>query len=193
MPELEKRCIESWKKFCPDYEIVRWDESNYDVTRHPFMEQAYKEKKWAYVTDYARLDIIYTYGGIYFDTDVEVLRPFDDLLTKRLFLGFESPGAVNTGLGFGGEAGHPVLRMLREDYNNLVFSSDKTIPCPLIQTKTLKKLGLQDDFGEIQELTDGTMVYPQEYFCPKDCITFKTKITSKTILHLGYHRGKGLK
>ena len=173
LPELAKKCIASWKKYCPDYEIIRWDESNYDFSKLPFMKQAYQEKKWAYVTDYARLDIIYTYGGIYFDTDVEVLRSFDDLLSNRLFLGFEIPQAVATGLGFGGEAGHPVLKMLRNDYDSLTFSSDKMIPCPQIQTKTLKKLGLVDDFGKIQELTEGTMVYPQEYFCPKSYRDFK--------------------
>ena len=87
LPELAIRCIESWKKYCPDYEIIRWDESNYDVTKNKYMYQAYENKRWGFVPDYARLDIIYNYGGIYLDTDVELLNSLDDLLDQKCFLG----------------------------------------------------------------------------------------------------------
>ena len=79
MPEKDKKCIESWKRYCPDYEIIRWDESNYDVSKNRYMKEAYEEKKWGFVPDYARLDIIYNEGGIYLDTDVELVKNLDDL------------------------------------------------------------------------------------------------------------------
>ena len=80
IPEKTLRCIESWKKYCPDYEIIQWNEDNYDINKIPYMKDAYKEKKWAFVSDYARLDVIYQYGGIYLDTDVELVNSLDDLL-----------------------------------------------------------------------------------------------------------------
>ena len=180
LPPLAEKCIASWKKYCPDYEIIRWDESNYDFSKHPFMKQAYQEKKWAFVTDYARLDIIYNNGGLYFDTDVELLRSPDTLLSNSLFVGFENEQFVNTGQVFGGEAGHIILKKLRDDYDNILFSSSNLIPCPQIQTRTLKSLGLQDDTGEIQFLPADTAIYPTEYFCPKHGWFNRYKLTSNT-------------
>ena len=97
MTELGKNCIASWEKYCPDYEIIRWDESNYDVTKNAYMKQAYDAKKWAFVTDYVRLDIIYEQGGIYLDTDVELVKSIDDLLSDKAFMGVGCTGGVNTG------------------------------------------------------------------------------------------------
>ena len=94
LPEKDRKCIESWKKFCPDYQIIEWNENNYDVTKNTYMYQAYQAKKWGFVPDYARLDIIYQHGGIYLDTDVELVKNLDSLLENDAFMGFVSPLTV---------------------------------------------------------------------------------------------------
>lgn len=93
LPESAKKCIASWKKFFHDYEIIEWNEDNYDVNKIPYIQQAYEAKKYAFVSDYARFDVLYQYGGVYFDTDVEVIRPFEDILEKGAFMGCETDGA----------------------------------------------------------------------------------------------------
>lgn len=103
LPQMQKKCIESWKKFCPDYEIKEWNESNYDVHKVPYISEAYDAGKMAFVSDYARLDIIYKHGGIYLDTDVEIIKSLEPLLEHTCFLGAERDGIVATGLGFGAE------------------------------------------------------------------------------------------
>ncbi len=183
LPDSAKKCIRSWKKYCPDYEIIEWNESNYDFTQAPYMKEAYEAKKWGFVPDYARLDIIYKYGGIYLDVDVEIVKSFDPLLNYKAFLGFESVGFVNMGHGFGAESGNPVIRALLNSYLKLQFvksdgSFDLT-PSPQLNTKTLvEECGLKPD-GTYQELCDYT-VFPIEYFCPKsfvDGVIRKTKNT----------------
>ena len=89
LPPLAEKCIASWKKYCPDYEVIRWDESNYDCNKHPYMREAYNKKKFAFVADYARMDIIYNHGGIYLDTDVELLKNLDFLLANSFYIGFD--------------------------------------------------------------------------------------------------------
>lgn len=102
LPESETKNIETWKKYCPDYKIIRWDEKNFDINSNEFVSEAYKEKKYSFVSDFARFYIIYKYGGIYFDTDVELLRNIDDLLTNNAFIGTENFGKlINPGSGFG--------------------------------------------------------------------------------------------
>lgn len=91
-PESVEYCIESWKKYCPDYKIIEWNENNYDFIKNEYMKEAYDSKKWGFVPDYARLDIIYNYGGIYLDTDVEIIKSFDALLNQEAFIGFECTG-----------------------------------------------------------------------------------------------------
>ena len=100
-PAKVKKCINSWKKYCPDYELVEWNESNFDVHCMPFVEQAYNAKKYAFVSDVARLIVVYEQGGIYMDTDVEVIKPLDDLLENKAYMSFENNENVNTGQGFG--------------------------------------------------------------------------------------------
>ena len=144
LPELAIKCIESWKKYLPDYEIIKWDESNYDVTKCKYIEEAYKNKKWAFVTDYARLDIIYNYGGLYFDTDVEVIKSFDDLLNNQLFMGFESKDYVATGLCIGAIKNNEFIRKNMEEYHKLNFYKENgefnLVPCPIITTNLLKSM-----------------------------------------------------
>ena len=95
LPESAKKYIETWKKYCPDYEIIEWNEENFDVTQNQYCKEAYEAKKWAFVSDYARFWILYRYGGIYFDTDVEVIRPIDDMVAKGPFMGCERDGDKN--------------------------------------------------------------------------------------------------
>ena len=99
MPAIHQKYIRSWKKYCPDYEIVRWDESNFDIHENCYAEEAYQCGKWAFVSDYARLKIIYDHGGIYLDTDVELLKPLDPLLEYEGFMGFQNDALVSSGLG----------------------------------------------------------------------------------------------
>lgn len=136
LPSLAQECIKSWKKYLPDYEIKRWDESNFDVNSIPYTAEAYRQKKYAFVSDYCRFIVLYEYGGIYFDTDVEVIRPMNDIISRGNFMGFEldpdgenCPGkyaprycyAVNPGVGFGMVSKHPFIKKMIEHYKDLEF------------------------------------------------------------------------
>lgn len=184
-PEPLLKCIESWKKFCSDYEIIEWNESNYDFKNHEFMSKAYENKKWAYVSDVARLDIIYNHGGIYLDTDVEIIRNIDELLNNKSFFGLElelSSYYVNTGLGFGAEQYNPVVKKMLDEYNDVKFINDANnplIPCPVYNTNALSKLGLSIDEDKMYELED-TVIYPTDYFCPKNFFTGVINTTDNT-------------
>lgn len=182
LPEEYKKNIETWKKFMPDYKIIKWDETNYDYNKIKFTKEAYESKKWAFVTDYARLDIIYNYGGIYLDTDVEVIKKFDDLLNNKAFMGIESGNYINTGLGFGAIAKHKGIKANMKEYEKMSFYDDegleKMINCPMITTNLLKKNGAKLD-GNIENVMD-ICIYPMEFFCPLDYYTGKMKITSNT-------------
>ena len=116
--------IDTWKRCCPDYEIKQWNEDNYDISKNRYMLQAYEKKKWGFVPDYARLDIIAMQGGIYLDTDVKMVRSFDPLLQFGLFCGFESATRVNFGQGFGAVKGHLVIETMRNEYEKLDFLKD---------------------------------------------------------------------
>lgn len=185
LPPLAVKCLESWKKYCPDFEIIRWDESNYDFAKHPYMKQAFDAKKWGFVPDYARLEIIYQHGGIYLDTDVEIIRDLTPLLTNKCFMGFEENSVLALGLGFGAEAGHPILKEMMADYDNYSFvlpnGKLNLLPSPAIQTTFLRKnYALQDDNGEIQKLDKDITIYPKEYLCPYDPFYKKMSVTKKT-------------
>ena len=178
---LAKRCIESWKKFCPDYEIIRWDESNYDVTKNIYMKEAYDAQKWGFVPDYARLDIVYHYGGIYMDTDVELVKPLDDLLNHRAFMGVEKPGIVALGLGFGADKGNSVIFDLLNGYENRRFIVDGKLDltaAPKYQKPFFEKYGIVEN--KLYEIKEGCFVYPVEYFCPIDMETGRLHITENT-------------
>lgn len=180
--EKELRCIESWKKYCPDYEIIEWNEQNYDVNSHAFVRDAYQRKKWAFVSDYARLEIIYQHGGIYLDTDVEIIRPIDKLLSCDMFAGFEDEKAVNYGLGFGAEKHHPYLQETMQIYDEITFPEQdkelKHIACPKIQTDVLKRHGLVPN-GKSQRL-EKCHVFSTQYFSPKSFQTGEIHVTPNT-------------
>ena len=185
LPELAKKCIASWEKFCPDYEILRWDESNFDLSACPlYVRQAYETKKWSFVTDYVRLKVVHDHGGIYMDTDVELVRSLDKLLEYSAYFGFEDSTYVNTGLGFGAEKGQPLLKELMEDYDGVPFvredgSFDLT-PCPKRNTKVLLRYGLVSN-GCKQVLEGNIFILPVEYLCPLDFATGWMHKTRRTV------------
>ena len=182
MPALAKKCIKSWKKYCPDYQIICHNEENFDLTQNRYMREAYEAGKWAFVSDVARLKIIYDNGGIYLDTDVELIKPIDDLVEKGAFMGFDEKGIVATGLGFGAEKGNKIIEEFLRDYDDIPFvnsdgSYDLT-PCPDRNTQALERLGM--DVSVTNQTFMGMMFLPEEYLCPMDYYTGKKTITKNT-------------
>lgn len=173
-PALAQKCIASWKKYCPDYEIIEWNEDNFDVTRNAYVNEAYNNKKFAFVTDYVRLYVMYTQGGIYMDTDVEVLKPLDEFLTHKGFSGFESETQIPTGI-MAGEKGFPLFKELLEYYDNRHFIDAEgnfdTTTNVLTITRILKVKGFIPN-GTYQ-VVEGFALYPRDYFCPLEDATGK--------------------
>ncbi len=186
LPEDAKKCIESWKKYCPDYEIIEWNESNFDVEQNDYIKEAYAAKKWAFVSDYARLKVLVEYGGIYMDTDVEVLKPLDGFLSERAFSGFEDVDAIPTGI-MACEKGFELFAGLLKDYDTRHFllpdgSYDITTNVVTITDYCLKHgLVLNNE----KQTVDGFTLYPKDWFCPKSHLTGKIECTenSHTIHH----------
>ena len=190
MPASAIKCIESWKKYFPDYEIKEWNESNFDVNITPYTAEAYKEKKYAFVSDYARFHILYNHGGLYFDTDVEVISKMDDIVSQGPFMGCENevvPGAdsesleVAPGLGLGSYPGHALYKEILEMYSGIHFIVNGELNLKTVvsyTTEILSRYGLQYVEG-IQQCC-GIFIYPKEYFCPKDYRTNIMNITSNT-------------
>ena len=189
LPPLAIKCIESWKKFLPDYEIKEWNEDNFDVNMIPYTKEAYEAKKYAFVSDYARFWILYHYGGLYFDTDVEVVKNMDDIIARGPFMGCEgeasdtSVASVAPGLGLGVNPGLPFYNEMLELYSTLHFINtdgsynQKTIVA--YTTEMLCNYGLRN-INEIQECA-GMWIYPKDYFCPKDYYTGKLHLTENTM------------
>ncbi len=183
LPELALKCIESWKKYLPDYEIKEWNENNFDLNCCNFVKEAYEAKKWAFVSDVARLKIIYEEGGIYLDTDVQVIKSFDDLLNNQCFLGEETSGFINTGLGFGAIKNSQIIKELLEIYEvnhfKLEDGSFDMSPCPSKNTEPLLKYGYQFSGINIWK-NEYVTIYPPEYFCPLNYENQKLEKTNKT-------------
>lgn len=195
LPKSAERCIASWRKFFPDYEIKRWDESNYDVNKIPYTRDAYKAGKYAFVSDYARFDILYHEGGLYFDTDVEVIRPMYDIIVAGSFMGCENvynenPTSeelknglgVNPGVGFGCCPGLNLFRDVLEMYKGLSFQNARVKSSPETVVVHLKRLlelkGLQY-IGGVQELAE-IRIYPSDFFSPISTIDGRLRITDNT-------------
>lgn len=185
LPEMAQRCIQSWKMYCPDYEIIEWNETNFDLDCCAYVREAYEAKKWAFVSDVARLYALVTYGGVYMDTDVEVLRPIDDLLQYDAVSGFEAKDRIPTGL-MACQEGHPLFVELLHDYDNTHFlkedgTFDTTTNVTRI-TKTCLKYGLRLD--NTLQTVNGFTLLPYEYLCPKDSVTKVLTITKNTyVIH----------
>ena len=161
--DLINRCIESWKKYCPDYQIIEWNESNFDVNMFDYTRQAYKEKKYAFVSDVARLYVVYNYGGIYLDTDIELKDSLDNFLGYDGWFNWESNLFIATGLGFGAQKGNKLVKDMLEDYKDKKFykkngSIDLT-PCPKINTLSLLK------YNKMIKRDGTTQIYDNVIFC----------------------------
>ena len=187
MPELMKKNIQQWRDLCPDYEIIEWNENNYDVNKNQYTKQAYEMGKWGYVPDYIRLDLIYQYGGIYLDTDVEIVKTLDDLLYQDGFASFDSSLLVNLGAGFGAKAGGYIIKELRDYYNDKQFyySDGKynKISCMTHSYNVLKEYGIviNDQFQKVGDIN----IYPM-IFQGTCAYTRQMRITDNTFfLHYG--------
>lgn len=181
-PKFIKRCIESWKIQLSDYEIMEWNESNFDINMNNFVKQAYEAGKFAFVSDYARVYALYNYGGIYLDTDVEVIKNFDSFLHHSSFWGFEEKNYIATST-IGSIKGNPLIKKFLDEYEDKSFilsdgSYDISTNVSLV-TETFEELGIKRN-GLYQELKDLAVVYPKVYFSPYDYINCISHITDKS-------------
>ena len=187
LPELAERCIRSWKDNCPDYEILRWDESNTFFQENSYSYEAYEAGKYSFVSDVVRLRLVYEHGGIYLDTDVELLKSLDPLLSSPAYFGIEAAEAnipkINTGLGFGAEAGNPIVGALLDSYQSIHFRNSRgsfdLTACPIRNSEVLDRFGFVRE--NRRQSLNAAEIYPSEYFCPMDWFTGKTSITENTI------------
>lgn len=188
LPEFAKLCINSWKKFCPEYKIIEWNEKNFDLESScEYVKEALKLKKWAFISDYARFEILYNHGGLYFDTDVEIIKPLNPILLQGPFMGFETnagtgKGTVAPGLGLAAYPSMEIYCEILEFYKSRhLIKQDGSIDLTTVVvfvTEILRKHGLKDVSG-IQEIS-GIRIYPSEYFCPMDYSTGLIDISENT-------------
>jgi hypothetical protein len=182
LPPLALKCIESWKKYCPDYEIKEWNENNFNVNYNMYTKEAHQTKKWAFVSDVARLYAIHTDGGVYLDTDVELIKPIDSFLDNSMFIGFENDTLINTGIGFGAVQRFHIIKKMLDIYDNVSFinfdGSFNIEPCPAYNTPIIEQEGFA--VNNTKQTINNVTVYPTEYFCPKNCVTRRLHITEKT-------------
>lgn len=188
-PKKIQKCIASWQKFCPDYEIKEWNETNFDVNSHLFVKEAYEAKNYAFASDVIRLVVLLEYGGIYVDADVEFLKPIDDLLNNEAFIGFELPEYVNSGQILGSVAKNELIAEHLKQYDGISFCECENISditCPKIFTKLLAEKGIRLDGSE--QMIDGLHIYPVDYFNPFDARTGKLVKTQNTYtIHWSEH------
>lgn len=188
LPENAVKCIESWRKYFPDYEIKEWNEKNFDLSCCEYIKEAYQCKKWAFVSDYARFKILYEEGGLYFDTDVEVIKSLDDIIAKGPFMGkeagevndqtLEDEIVTNPGLGLAAAPGLVLYKEVVDYYNGIHFDVNNIITVCEHVTNILKEHGYKGD-NSIEDVL-GIKIYPPEYFCPMNQWTGKITITNNT-------------
>lgn len=186
LPNNAIKCINSWKKYLPDYKIKEWNEDNFDIHCCNYIEKAYKAKKWAFVSDYARFWILYNYGGLYFDTDVELIRNLEDLICQGPFMGCEQLADKKTNLEIAPGLGLYALPKMKlykeviEYYNNIEFEYTEGEVDTVVThvTNILKEKGFKGD-GRIEKIED-IKIYPPEYFCPMNAFSGKITITPNT-------------
>jgi hypothetical protein len=181
LPEEAKQYIAGWRKYCPDYEIREWNEQNFDVNSVPYVKEAYESKKWAFVTDYVRLYALYHFGGVYMDTDVEVIRPIDCFLDNEAFSGFESETTVPTGI-MASEAGQRAIKDLLDAYEGRHFLDDQGKMDMSTNVEAITDYftsnGMRMD--NTQQTVNGFTMYPYDYFCPKNPRTLEIAVTDRT-------------
>jgi len=185
LPLTAQKCIDSWKKYCPDYEIRVWNEDNFPLSSCNYAEEAYRNKKWAFVTDYVRFDVLYHYGGVYFDTDVELIRGIDDLIQEGPFMAMEGQNEcmVATGLGMAADKNNPFIAKILDYYHHSHFEEENGYLSTRntvveIVTNLLKKEGFRNE-NRIQDVA-GFTIYPPDWFCPLDYSTGVLTITDHT-------------
>lgn len=181
-PEIVKRCIESWKKYLPDYTITEWNEENFDINSNIYVAEAYESNKYAFVSDYVRVHVLYKFGGVYLDTDVEVFKSFDDILHQDSFWGFEQENYIATST-IGSAKGNKLIKIFLDAYKEKNFINEDGSQDPLtnvsIITEILATIGLKRN-GEYQEIEGLGVFYPQTYFSPYDYINCRKFITENT-------------
>ncbi|WHZ55739.1 glycosyltransferase family 32 protein [Metabacillus hrfriensis] len=181
-PDIVKECIASWKKHLSGYEIREWNENNFDINTNIYVKEAYESKKFAFVSDYARMQALFNFGGIYLDTDVEVFKPFDDLLNHESFWGFEQENYIATST-IGAVKGNKLIKLFLYSYQEKSFikedGSYDDLTNVAIVTKILKNNGLKIN-GQYQEIIELGTFYPQTYFSPYDYINCRKFITENT-------------
>ena len=180
LPPLAVKCIDSWHKHMPDYEIIRWDESNFDINISNYTKEAYNKQLYAFVSDYARFYILNKHGGIYLDTDVEIIKPLHEILINGPSLGIETNGQVNPGLGMAAIPNMSFINEIIDFYNALHFiRKDGTINYNTIVFYISSLLHQKGWDGEASKF-QGFRIYPTEYFCPLDYQTGKLQLTNNT-------------
>jgi mannosyltransferase OCH1-like enzyme len=180
-PNDVNKYIKSWRKFCPDYEIIEWNEDNFDVSHNAYCRQAYEVRKWAFVSDYARLWVLYNHGGIYLDTDVEVVKSFDRFLNEKGFSGFESNDHVSTGI-MASEKGGAFIGELLATYSNRIFIKSNGEYDISTNVKAITDVAIKNKLilnGQKQTIQNFTY-YPQNFFSPFDDTTGKVLSTNDT-------------
>lgn len=198
LPPKAKKCVNSWRRLLPDYEIKRWNESIFDVQMNDYTRFCFEHKLWAYLSDYARIKAVEAEGGIYFDTDVELIRRPDDLMQEDAWFGWEPSNWVASGLGFGAKKGHPYLKAMLQEYENYTYDilskrwneTHSLTGCPRMNTYPLLPYGLIQN-GEYQRISFPTsmdqkstcevVILPSEYLCPLDDLTGELNVTDKTV------------
>lgn len=182
-PEIVKKCIQSWKKYLPNYEIIEWNEGNFDINDHLFTKQAYELGNYAFVSDYVRVYALYEYGGIYLDTDTEILASLDEFLSQDSIWGFEEKNFIATSF-IGAKKKNPLIKEFLDYYQNLSLVNEdgsiKQFTNVLVVTELLQKRDVRLD-GTFQQIEGIATIYPQEYFSPYDYINCYLKKTDKTV------------
>ena len=182
LPPLVRECMKSWRTHCPDYELVRWDEDSFDVSSHPYVAQAYAARRYAFVTDYVRLWALVRSGGVYLDTDVELLKPIDRFLEHAAFSGFERPDVVPTAI-MGAAAGHPAMVDLLAYYDGRPFLGADGEPdlTPNVEPITDYYVGHGLVLDNSLQTVRDTTFYPKQVFCPKDYGTGKITLSPESV------------
>ena len=176
-----KRYIEIWHSLCPEYQIIEWNETNFDVESVPYVREAYEKRKWAFVSDYARLYALKKYGGIYLDTDVEILKPLDALLYNKAFIGAESKYSICTAV-IGAEKDASFIGELMSLYDGIHFVNKQKIDLTPNSQRVFEYLISVYDYKETSSPIkyENCTLYPKDYFSPINCYTYEQEITQNT-------------
>lgn len=182
IPDNLQKCIDSWRKYCSDYQIIEWNEDNYDILKHPYMKQAYENRAYGFVPDYARLDILYNHGGFYLDTDVELKRSLDDMRYQEAFCSVEKWQVINFGGGSGAVKGHPMIKKFLDARKGVFFideyGNQNKNTCGFYDTRTALNEGY--NINGTTQCIKGMNIYAYDYFQPYDYMSGLLNITKNT-------------